>query len=249
MCKRLAMIVALVAVVLCLPMWHGGNKAVAAEINILPYFVGNSNVGDYWTYDYVMPIGLPGFTNTLTQESSGLYRLGSSASPLIFEQVIVDYDSSGIYVYEEGSTVYSPPVKIDALQPLNEVVDSPFPDDPCCPYYYQKLDSSLTVPAGTFDDVLLRIHLDKRYGPNDYNAIFGLDPVTIPYEVGHVSWYAAGIGEIQQLNTVDGFPVWEYQLKATSVTSVPLHAPLPAPVLLLGSGLLGLIGWRKLSVS
>jgi hypothetical protein len=246
MSKKLLVIMALVAVILCLPIWQGADRAAAAEINILPYYLGNSNVGDYWTYDYVMPVGLPGFTTTLTQEPSGLYRLGSSAAPPIYFQKIFDYDSSGIYFYEEHSTVYSPPVKIDALQPLNEVFDDPFPDlTPNYSWYFQKLGSSLTVPAGTFDDVVLYFFLDKDYGPNDYNAIFGLDPATIPYAVDDVRWYAAGIGEIQRLKIEPetGLPVWKYQLKATSVSSVPL----PPSLILLGSGLLGLMGWRKLA--
>jgi hypothetical protein len=241
--KKLLVIVALVAVILCLQIWQGADRAAAAEFNILPYYTAG-NVGDYWNYDFVMPVGLPGFTNTLTQESSGLYRLGSSAAPPIWYQVIFDYDSSGIYFYEDHSTVYSPPVKIDALQPLNEVSDYPFPDlTSDHSWYFQKLGSSLTVPAGTFDDVALYIFLDKYYGPNDYNAIFGLDPATIPYAVAHARWYAAGIGEIQHLK-IDpgtGFPVWEYQLKATSVSSVPL----PAPLVMLGSGLLGLWAARR----
>jgi hypothetical protein len=239
MSKKLLVIVALVAVILCLPIWQGADRAVAAEINILPYYIGNSNVGDYWNYDYVLPIGLPGFTNTLTQESSGLYRLGSSASPLIFPQAIFDYDSSGIYIYEEGSTVYSPPVKLDALQPLN---------DASSVEYFQKLGSSLTVLAGTFDDVLLSISLDKDYAPNISNDIFGLDRATIPYAVTHVRWRAAGIGEIQELDidSATGIPVYEFQLKATSVNDSTV--PLPPSLVLLGSGLLGLIGWRKLAV-
>jgi len=239
--KRLAVIVAMVALTQCLPFWPGEGKAVAAEINILPYYV-TGNVGDYWTYEYVTPSGTPDFTINLTQVTSGpfagKYRLGDGTAERIF-----DFDASGITIYELGSTVYSPPFKINALQPLEEVFDSPNPDDSCCPWYLQKLGSSLTVLAGTFDDVLIQFALDKTFGgPTSANTEFGLDPSEVPYGVTHVSWMAAGIGEIQNRDYDEyGTMLYEYQLKATSV-------PLPAPLVMLGSGLLGLIGWRKLSI-
>ena len=238
--KRSAVIVVLVALTLCLPFWPGGDQAAAAEINILPYYV-TGNVGDYWTYAYVTPTGVPDFTFTLTQITSGpytgKYRLGDGTDNQIF-----DSDASGITVYEIGGTVYSPPFKINALQPLEVVFDSPNPDDACCPWYLQKLGSSLTVLAGTFNDVLIQFALDKTFGgPTKANDEFGLDHNAVPYGVTHVSWMAAGIGEIQNRDYDEvGNELYEYQLKASSV-------PVPAPLVMLGSGLLGLLGWRKFS--
>jgi hypothetical protein len=234
--KKIAVILAVVAITL--PVWPSGQQAVAAEINILPYYVAG-NVGDYWTYAYVTPPGTPDFTVTLTQVTSGpftgKYRFGDGTDYRIY-----DWDASGITVYENEGNVYSPPVKINALQPLDEVLDSPFTEDACCPWYFQKLGSSLTVLAGTFDDVLVQFALDKNFGgPTKANDEFGLDHTAVPYGVTHVSWMAAGIGEIQNRDYDEfGTMLFEYQLKATSV-------PLPAPLVMLGSGLLGLLAFRK----
>jgi hypothetical protein len=224
--KRLAAIVVVLAI-MCLTGWVGGPKeAAAAEINILPYYVAGE-VGDSWTYSFIYidpayPIE-PDFTVNFTQVTSGdlagKYRIGDFLdiidSPHL-QYRIGDWDASGINVYEQSGTVFSPPVKIDAVQPLDVMVD-PFPDTDEHVHVLQKL-GSLT------------------------GAEFGLDPVAFPYQVTHVWWYAAGFGEIQNRDyepSLEGKMLFEYQLKATSVV------PLPAPLVMLGSGLLGLLGWRK----
>ncbi|MFA4901723.1 MAG: hypothetical protein WC600_03155 [Desulfobaccales bacterium] len=234
--KRLTVILAVVAI--ALTVWPSGQKAAATEINILPYYVAG-NVGDYWTYAYIAPTGVPDFTLALTQVGSGpltgKYRLGDGTDWRIY-----DWDASGVNVYENEGIVYSPPIKIDAIQQLDEVVVSPFPEHADFPWYFQKLGSSLTVLAGTFDDVLVQFALDKNFGgPTKANDEFVLDYTAVPYGVTHVSWMAAGIGEIQNRDYDEfGNMLFEYQLKATSV-------PLPPSLVLLGSGLLGLLALRK----
>lgn len=244
--KRLAVIVAVVAIT-CLTGWVGAQKeAAAAEINILPYYVAG-NVGDSWTYAFIYPSGTPDFTVNLTQVTSGdlagKYRSGDWVDIIDSPHIrwnFVDWDASGVNIYATESTVYSTPVRIDAVQPLDVLVN-PFPDLDEHVHLIQKLASSLTVLAGTFDDVLVDITLTKRFGPTSAHDEFGLDPVAIPYEVTHVAWYAAGIGEIQNRDyepSEEGPMLFEYQLKATS-------APLPPSLVLLGSGLLGLLAFRK----
>jgi hypothetical protein len=244
--KRLAVIVAVVAIT-CLTGWMGGPKeAAAAEINILPYYVAG-DAGDYWTYAFISPSGTPDFTVHLTQVTSGdlagKYRSGDWVDIIDSPHIrwnFVDWDASGVNIYATESTVYSPPVRIDAVQPLDVMVN-PFPDVDEHVHIFQKLASSLTVLAGTFDDVLVDITLTKRFGPTDAHDEFGLDRVDFPYEVTHVVWYAVGIGEIQNRDyepSPGGPMLFEYQLKATSV-------PLPPSLIMLGSGLLGLLALRR----
>jgi hypothetical protein len=242
--KKIAVILALAALTLFLPVWGGGGKAAAENINILPYYAAG-NVGDSWIYTYITPPGTPDFTVTLTQETSGpfvgKYRLGDYVLPGgSTEWQIFDLDASGINVYETASTgVFTPPGKIPAVLPLNEMFVNPLPIENN--YWYLMKVSSLTVPAGTFNDVLLQIALDDRYDPNGANSFFGLDTNTVPHAVTHVEWMAAGFGVIQNvdIDAESGNLVYEYQLKATSVV------PLPAPLVMLGSGLLGMLAFRK----
>jgi hypothetical protein len=244
--KRLAVIVAVVAIT-CLTGWVGGPKGAAAgEINILPYYVAG-NVGDSWTYSFIYPSGIDDFTVNLTQVTSGdlagKYRIGDFLDIIDAPHIrwnFADWDASGINIYATESTVYSTPVKIAAMQPLDIIVN-PFPDVDEHVHVIQKLASSLTVLAGTFDDVLVDITLTKLFGPTDAHDEFGLDRVDFPYEVTHVVWYAAGIGEIQNRDyepSKEGPMLFEYQLKATSV-------PLPPSLVLLGSGLLGMLAFMR----
>lgn len=244
---RLVVVAALVALILCLPVWQMGERAEAADINIIPYFI-TGNVGDFWTYAYIAPPGTPDFTVTLTQVTSGpfagKYRWGDFVFPNGNSSYhIGDWDSSGINVYENNGVIYSPPEKIPSVLPLNESFINPLPD---VDYWYFLKMPSLTVAAGVFDDILLQINFDSRYGPNDANKFFGFDDmVEFPYGVTHASWMAAGIGEIQNvdIDVATGNLVYEYQLKATSV--VAPGVPLPGSLLLLGSGLLRLMARRR----
>jgi hypothetical protein len=241
--RTLAKMAALVAFSLFLTVTLGGQKAAAADINILDYFL-LGKVGDSWTYAYIAPLGTPDFTTTFSQVTSGpftgKYRIGDYVRPdgrIDFN--IFERNTSGIIVYAGTGEFFSPPVIIPAILPLDEMFAnySPSPDHK---RYLQKLTSSLTLPAGTFDDVVLDIDLFTRYAPNKANAYFGLDPIKVPYAVGHVTWCAAGVGTIQEasIDCATGNLNYAFQLKATTV-------PLPGAVWLLGSGILGLAGWRR----
>jgi hypothetical protein len=232
--KRLAVIVALVAITLFFPVWEGGQQARAADINILPYYVAG-NVGDYWTYSFISPSGIPDFTVNLSQVSSGQltgkYRYGDYVDIIDSHEqyFIFDSDAGGINIYATEEGVLSEPVRINAVQKLDEVVASPFPGD-ASPWYFQKIPS-LTVLAGTFHDVLVHINLGS-FATTTANTTFGLDHLS--QGVTHVQWLAAGIGTIQDRDYDQyGNILFEYQLKATSVTKKSFN---PAILLLLLEG-------------
>ena len=97
----------------------------------------------------------------------------------------------------------------------------------------------LTVPAGTFTDVLMMAALDSNFTANPINDLLGINPL-IDEGVTDVDWFALGVGQIKFMgvNASDGGIHAEYELISYSVNSVPI----PATVWLFGSGLTGLIG-------
>jgi hypothetical protein len=233
--KKLAVILALVAFTLFFPVWLCGQQARAAHINVMPYYVAG-NVGDFWTYSFISPLGTSDFTTHLTQVNSGLfsgkYRLGNYIDIIDSpheQYFIFAWDAGGINVYATEQGVLPEPATINALQKLDEVVASPFPGN-TSPWYFQKIPS-LTVLAGTFHDVLVHINLGT-FGPTKANTTFGLDHLS--QGVTHVEWLAAGIGKIQDRDYDQfGNILFEYQLKATIVTKKSFN---PAILLLLLEG-------------
>jgi hypothetical protein len=75
----------------------------------------------------------------------------------------------------------------------------------------------LTVPAGTFYNVVLKLDLDKNFGSNSANILFGLPP-SINYGVTGASWQALHVGELQNMDfdAATGAPGDTYQLKSTN---------------------------------
>ncbi len=105
--------------------------------------------------------------------------------------------------------------------------------------YFEFIDS-LTVPAGTFSNVLAVSALDSNFSANSFNSnpLVAINPA-ITAGVTDVSWYADGIGEIKFLGvrandgSIDG---------GFELTNYVSAVPVPAAVWLFGSGLVGLIG-------
>jgi hypothetical protein len=79
--------------------------------------------------------------------------------------------------------------------PLNTLKDNPLESD--IAWYPTRL-SNLTVPAGTFQNVLVWFVLDKTTLPNSVNAQYGLSG--LPYGITTAQWYGRGVGELQELN-------------------------------------------------
>ena len=110
---------------------------------------------------------------------------------------------------------------------------------------YLDIIPELTVPAGTFNNVLRMTWLDSNFDSNPVNTLLGIDP-SINEGVTDVNWFALGIGEIQGLGVgaLDGSLDADWDLISYSVSNVPV----PAALWLFGSGLIGLIGVARRKV-
>ena len=194
----------------------------AADINISDYYFSNG-VGDQWTYTYTKPLGIDDFTVSITLVTTAPYagknRMGDYHYPdgsTLWR--ITDMVADWFYVYYDSNHgVYDPVIAFYTVYPIETLIDM---EDlsPNCPWYFQKL-VSFSVPAGTFQDILVNIVVDKSFGPTSANGLFGLDHTKVPYGVTHVSWYARGVGELQNTDFDEfGNVVYTYQLKSTNAT-------------------------------
>jgi len=210
----------------------------ASQVNILDY-EGCGKDGDLWTYNYTVPPGTPGFTVSLVKltagEYAGKYRMGDWRKPDgSTEWWISDGDASHAYLYYHSQLgAFAPPRVIEGWQELEKPIPNPFNLDPNNPKYL-KLLASLTVTAGTFNDILISIDLDKNYPPNKYNDLYGLDRQTIPWGVTGIQWYARGFGAIadENVDAATGNQVSKYDLVSTTVKP-KFKAPVASFLILL----------------
>jgi hypothetical protein len=195
--------------------------APAATIRISDYWVSRG-VGDSSTYRYLPPISLPDFTVTITLITTGYYankyRIGDTRSPdgTTYYQ-IVSWDNNFFYLYYDSkhNTTYNPPAQIPITQPLETLV--PNPANSATGFWYFKKLAVLTVPAGTYYNILLKIDLDSQFPRNSANSYFGL-PDSIPYGVTHADWSAYRVGIIQDMDfdAANGTQGPTYVLKSTN---------------------------------
>jgi hypothetical protein len=200
---------------------HGCVSSDTTPVNLVDYFLPNP-LSRWCKYSYITPAGFPGFTLRFTPITSGPYAgkylMGNWNSPGDELAVwrIVSWDAQAIYVYGDSQIGYLPsPVWFSTIFPQNTLVPNPLPGEEGI-YWYFKIIPSLTLAAGTFNDVLIDIVLDSAYPPNSVNTALGL---TVPYAVTCVTYYGPGIGELLMAN-VDaqtGNIVFSYQLQGTGV--------------------------------
>jgi len=199
---------------------NGSVSNDAAPINLVNYFLPNP-LPRWCRYAYITPAGFPGFTLRFTLITSdpyaGKYRMGDWHTPEDELAVwrIVSWDAQAIYVYGDSQIGYLPsPVWFSTIFPLNTPVPNPLPEPGI--YWYFKAIPSLTVAAGTFNDVLIDIVLDSAYPPNSANTALGL---TVPYAVTCVTYYGRGIGELlmADVDAQTGSIMFSYQLQSTGV--------------------------------
>jgi len=202
---------------------HGcvSGSSTTTPVNLVDYFLPNP-LSRWCRYTYTNPAGFPGFTLRFTPITSGpyagKYRMGDWHTPEDELAVwrIVSWDAQAIYVYGDSQIGYLPsPVWFSTIFPLDTPIPNPLPGEAGI-YWYFKAIPSLTVAAGTFNDVLIDIVLDSAYPPNSANTALGL---TVPYAVTCVTYYGRGIGELlmADVDAQTGSIMFSYQLQSTGV--------------------------------
>ena len=149
------------------------------------------------------------------------------------------YLSGGEVFFPAGSefTVTEPWYVDYTLLPSVAETGQAIPVNPPDESIYLDFIPELTVPAGTFNNVLMMAWLDNNYVANSVNTYLGIDP-SIDEGVTDVTWYALGIGEIGGIGVMAESGELDAAWELISYSVVPV----PAAVWLFGSGLIGLIG-------
>jgi hypothetical protein len=222
----------LVLILMVLPAADAGTGTIK-----LSDYWSSRGLGDSWTYGYSQPSVVADFTVAITLITEGnyegKYRIGDYRNPdgtTYYQIVYFDNDFFYLYYDSKHNETFDPPAKIPIPQELETMVPNPA-SPPNGLWYFKKL-SQLTVPAGTYYDVLLKIDLDTNYGRNSANTYFGL-PGTIPYGVTHADWSARHVGILQDMDFdgLSGLQGPTYVLKSTNAK--PWGEPHGALMLLL----------------
>jgi hypothetical protein len=218
--RRKKILSPLVMLVLILIAWPAAD-AGTGTIKLSDYWFSRG-LGDSWTYGYTQPPGVDDFTVAITLvtvgDYEGKYRIGDYRNPDgTTNYQIVYFDNNFLYLYYDSkhNETFDPRLAIPNTQELETMV--PNPANPQTGLWYFKKLSQLTVPAGTYYDVLLKIDLDVNTDPNDANRYFGL-PETIPYGVTHAEWSARHVGTLQDMDfDAQSGVMWDaYALKSTN---------------------------------
>ena len=207
--------------------------ANAAPVIPSDYMIAG-NVGDTWTYEN---LDSSQFTWTLSEVTSGPYtgymERGNNDSGMVYELV-----NNVLTIHEWNKMPADTWGFVLSEIELGQVVT--LTDDPINPSMYLHWDiPSITVQAGTYNDVIANVWLDDNFSENAANTFLGLDSSITTAAVTDISYYARGIG----LVAVVGIDASTGLSDGTGVELISTTVvPVPAAVWLFGSGLLGLIG-------
>lgn len=165
---------------------------------------------------------------------------GRSWSYIYTHDTRAEVDEFGGHLAGDEITVFDHPIDALVLSVLPSVVETGtlYLVDGSNIFMYFEFIDSLTVPAGTFNNVLAASALDSDFAPNSYNLDprLGLDQ-SITIGVTDVTWHVSGVGEIKFEGVDAGTGITDGGFELTGYT-----VPVPATVWLFGSGLIGLIG-------
>jgi hypothetical protein len=181
------------------------------KIKLLDYMFP-AETGSYYHYKYIKyPAGqlnfpgTPDFTVSVTKGDygsyTGIYQIGDYYFPDYYSgtktlYINADKKNPGLVGTDEGwiSTPIFLPVSVE----LDTIIEHPG-GDTNCPWYFKEV-GTVTVPAGTFKKVVVKLDLDRRFSgaPNAGNYLFGTN---VPEAgVTHATWYVKGFGEIMNMD-------------------------------------------------
>lgn len=231
--------------VLLLALGFAPLTALGDSFNIIQYFATGGD-GDWWQYEYTyLPVSTsnPGFSPAFkvnqTLLPSGIFSNGPWILP---DKTTTDFgqaDATNLYLYDFSGTLQA---TVNGVIEIDSFIDSPFPGNTGMKAYFG-IQPSMDVIAGTFTDILIYVVLDMAFTENKanitYHNLIGM-PLGSGWGVTHISGMVRGLGKIVNIDfeaaDPEGTRLWQYQLAAYSV-----QTPIPATLLLLGSGLCSLI--------
>ncbi|MEA3546323.1 MAG: thrombospondin type 3 repeat-containing protein [Thermodesulfobacteriota bacterium] len=199
---------------------------------LLSNYLAVGDAGDSWTYTVLDPSGTNDFTVNLTSTNDGVLRIGDfvydiseghhysvwSTYDLVEDTIRLHSDFNPFY----GLSIYDPPIELPTTVETNQLLTSPLPLT-LFGADYLLFEDSITVQAGTFNNILVAIELDDDGIPNNYNSSLGLDITEVPYAVSAISWYAKGIGLVKALDVdsdeedVIADIEFDYELTSTTI--------------------------------
>jgi len=195
-------------------------------------------VGTWWSYSFSEPTGLDDFTVNATPfqdgEFSGKYRLGDfiyptdPLDPLIRWMIYEPFGNDLLVYHDLRGNDHDPPIQYPGIVPLETIMDYPDASISSWAKWYFKFMPPITVPAGTYNDIVALISLNTNFSPNSINNLLELDNTLVPYAVESVFIYARGIGMIAH-TYVDLFTdevQFSYELTDKGVQSFPISGSL-----------------------
>lgn len=197
--------------------------AQAATVDLFDYMMPTP-LKRWCSYSYLSPVGFPGFTLRVSPITSGKYAgkyyWGDWNIPNNETDAwrIVTWDATNLYMYaSQLGGDFANPVVIPRVQTLDTQIPSPVPGNDDNPWYFT-FRPSLTVPAGTFYNVLLDLVLDTTCDPNSVNHALGLDSIPA---ITSVTYLVQGIGEIANadIDADSGQVNYNYVLQSTGISS------------------------------
>jgi len=190
-----------------------GASSAPAQATVMPGgYLAAGAPGDTWTYERS---DTSRFTWTLSAIGSGpndgRMMLGNAS-----EWTVYDVASSALTIYETDAGIINPPLVFPVSAQTGQMITSGGQE------FVFFIAPGITVPAGTFSDVLGLVWLDSAHDPNVMNTRLGLDSA-ITAAVTDVDWYASGVGLVKYMgvDAATGLVDDGFELVGTSIATVP----------------------------